>query len=122
MIKLIVMLKKRRDISVQDFVRHYEQIHAPLGLGLMPSVVRYTRKYLESRGSKASYSVDDAFDVVTEVWFSSRDDYENSMDAIRTSAGAAQLIEDEHKIFDREATRYYLITGECESAVGADQS
>ena len=121
MIKLVVMLKKRPDISVEEFERHYEEVHAPLGLRLMPSALRYARKYLESRGSKASPIVDDAFDVVTEVWFASLDHYEQAMDAIRTSAGAAELIEDEHKLFDREATRYYLITDERESAVSADK-
>jgi len=119
MIKLVVMLKKHSDISVEEFERHYEEVHAPLGLRLMPSALRYIRKYLDSRGSKASPTVDDAFDVITEVWFASLNDYEQAMSAIRTSAGAAQLIEDEHKLFDRAATRYYLITEERESTVNA---
>jgi len=115
MLKVIVMLKKRQDMSDADFRKHYEEIHAPLGLSLMPRCRRYFRKFVTSKGSKSSPVVDDAFDVITEAWFESQEDYDETLREMQGKRDA--LDEDEHNLFDRPATRYYVVAAEGESAI-----
>ena len=117
MYKTVVMLKKRAGMSDTDFRKHYEEIHAPLGLSLMPRACRYARKYVTSRGSKTSPVVDDAFDVITEAWFETRDDFEQTITEMRDRRAA--LDADEFALFDRDATRYYVVVEETESAIPA---
>lgn len=117
MFKYIIMLKRKTGLSDEAFGRHYEEVHAPLGLSLLPTARRYSRKYVRSRGSKFSPVVDDAFDVITEVWFDDQQAWEQAMSSI-SKEDAALLTEDEFKIFDREATRYYVLIDEQDSAIG----
>lgn len=116
MFKLMIMMKKKPGMSAEDFRAYYEGTHAPLGLSIMPLARHYRRHYLDSRGSKASPVVDDAFDVVTEVWFDSLADYERTKRKIAPE-DKARLQADEFNLFDREATRYYGVAEESESAI-----
>jgi uncharacterized protein (TIGR02118 family) len=115
MYKVVVMLKKRAGMSDSDFRKHYEDIHAPLGLSLMPRARRYTRKYLDSGGSKSSPTVDDAFDVITEAWFQTEEDYLATIAEMQSRRD--ELDQDEFNLFDRAAARYYVVVNEAESVI-----
>ena len=64
MIKLLAVLHKRADMSREEFVRYWREVHAPLAAG-MEGVRRYViNPALEPFAPGAT-----AFDGVAELWF-----------------------------------------------------
>ena len=47
MIKTIAMIRRKPGISREDFIRHYEEVHAPLGQKHF-GFARYVRNYGET--------------------------------------------------------------------------
>ena len=95
-IKLMAFLKAAPGLSRERFVDHYETRHVALIREIMPGIIDYRRSYLpEAVGG---------FDVVTEIWFDSRDSFEHAMGLATSEAGAARIAEDESIFLDRSAT------------------
>src|SRR5271156_4961524 len=46
MFKVIAMMKLKPGVSFEEFRRHYETIHAPMGLKSLANTKRYFRHYL----------------------------------------------------------------------------
>lgn len=69
MIKCIAMLKRRSDLTRDEFITYYETRHAPLILSLLPGIVDYHRNFVQADGA---FPAEDGspidFDVVTEIW------------------------------------------------------
>ena len=69
MIKCIALLRKRADLSREDFIAYYETRHAPLVLSLLPGIVEYRRSFVQPGGAvPAADGSPIDFDVVTEIW------------------------------------------------------
>ena len=78
MIKVIAVLHKRADMSREEFVRYWRDVHAPL-VKKMPGLRRYViNPALEAHPKGAPL----AFDGVAELWFD---------DAAAVQAGFASL-------------------------------
>ena len=118
MFKFVVMLKKRQDLSFEAFRDHYERIHAPLALGMMPRVRRYARKYVQAEPGRRPAQINPDVDVITEVWFDSRADYEATMAELKGSPDLARLAADEPNLFDTSRTCYFTVLEERESPIG----
>lgn len=41
MIKIVMFVKRKEGISREEFIRHYEKVHAPLSLKLLPKYEKY---------------------------------------------------------------------------------
>ena len=81
MIKFVVVLYRRPDLSVADFRQHLLEIHAPLAKKL-PGLRKYVHNYPATDPSRKP----PAWDAVVELYF---DDW-NSMEAAwATDEGAA---------------------------------
>ena len=95
MVKEMVMLKKKEDISREDFVRKYEEELVPLILKLCPSIKKYARNYV-----RTTLAAPDPkalpFDRITEVWY-------EDMEAFKAFAQLA-MSEKGKAIFDLEGT------------------
>lgn len=106
MFKIFLQIRKKPGLSREDFIAYYENNHAPLAIGLIPGMKKYARHYLQPLGSDFFAAGDERpDDVVTEVWFDSRDDYERAMALLTDPATAAILAADEDKLFDRASIR-----------------
>lgn len=71
MIKLIVAIRKRPDLSVEDFQHHWRTRHAPL-VRDNPATRRYIRKYVQCHTTPDQYEEGPAaFDGTAEIWFDS---------------------------------------------------
>lgn len=75
MIKLTILLRKRADLTHEEFVRYHQTQHAPLFTSL-PEVQQYVRRYeqghtvpLELPGLPPP-----AYDGTTELWFDAAED------------------------------------------------
>lgn len=110
MIKAIALLRRKPSITREAFVDYYETRHAALIRRLLPGIVEYRRNFVIREGA---YLFPDAapidFDVITELWFADRAAYDAAM-AKAAEPGTARLIaEDEENLFDRRATRMFLV-------------
>lgn len=97
LIKAIALIKRRPDISREQFARHYEEVHAPLALRYF----RDWRGYIRNHVVETLRGGEPAFDCISEFWFS---DWKGIKDTVEfTASEAAQPIrEDELSFMDRD--------------------
>lgn len=87
MVKSIVFLKRRTDMSQEAFHAHWRDNHAPLVLKL-PGV----RRYVQNRPAKIG-THEPPYDGVAEVWF---EDLDSLKRAVRTPAWQAILADEKN--------------------------
>jgi uncharacterized protein (TIGR02118 family) len=110
-VKAIAMLARKPGLSETDFVRYYEECHAPLILSIAPQIRDYRRNYLRREGSilaEGARSPD--FDVVTELWFEDEAGFAAAMAAFTDPVNAARIARDEENLFDRSRTMFFVAT------------
>ena len=107
MIKTIALVKRKPGITRDEFVRHYEQVHAPLMLRYFPTVKRYVRNYPTPLPGTAEPD----FDCITEFWFEDRAGATKVLEILgdyQTEVGKVFLA-DEERFQDREKTRSFVV-------------
>jgi len=107
-LRSIVLLKRKPGLSLEDFIDHYENTHAHLGITLGKTMSRYRRLFLRPAPYPLDGSVvEPEYDVATEVSFVSREDQQkataNMMD-IETNA----IIEADEATFIHKPTRRFM--------------
>ncbi len=107
MIKVLVFIKKRPDLDRDQFRDYYERNHAPLVNRLLPFYQEYNRNYLVEPFRPDQTGVD--FDVVTELVFASRDDYEAWRATLAEPAVLEQIRADERNFLEQGSTRMWLV-------------
>jgi uncharacterized protein (TIGR02118 family) len=109
--KMIGMLKRKPGTSLEEFIKYYETIHAPLATRLMP-LGDYRRNYIITRrvnGQEVPAGDDNDFDVITEVWFRDQDHYEAFAKIMRDPAVRGQIVEDEERFMDRSKSKMFVV-------------
>lgn len=105
MFKQLCFLRKRPDMSTDEFMDYYENQHARLSerMGRSPSIpnaVRYVRRYLMPEANPVTGEVlDPGFDCVMEIWWNSREDFEASQRIISSPERLPSIKEDEQRLF-----------------------
>ena len=116
MIKLVYCLRRRADISREEFYRYWLNTHGPK-VKSMADAMR-ARRYIqshtcepelnqlfaESRGSAP------AFDGITEVWWDSVEELKAAMATSACAEAMATLREDESKFIDFSQSRVFMTT------------
>lgn len=71
MIKIVALIKRRPDVSLDDFCRYYEQQHAPLFMRVIPpDVAEAIKHYVQNHAVRLGQSTTDPpYDCVTEMGF-----------------------------------------------------
>jgi len=95
-IKLISVKTRRPDLSREEFRRHYEGRHVPLGLGFLERF-RW-RKYVRNHVVGTLAGAPD-FDCLTEFWVASADDRALTREFVQ-SAEFQALDEDDRRFLD----------------------
>jgi uncharacterized protein (TIGR02118 family) len=104
MVKTIALIKRKAGISKQDFVKHYEEVHAPLALKHLPMIRKYVRNHIcETPGTK-----DLGFDCITELWLDNNADVKNLLEFVQSDAGKV-IRDDEEKFLDRVNTKFIMV-------------
>ncbi|MCB2050162.1 MAG: EthD domain-containing protein [Novosphingobium sp.] len=120
MIKLVFMLKRHPDLSIEAFRHLYESRHARLGEKHARRAARYVRRYLEPLPELFTGSlVEQAHDVITELWYDCQADYDADMAHLSSPEVVAEIVADEETIFDRNKHRVYTVK-EYDSPCGGD--
>ena len=65
MVKSIELIKRKPGISQEEFIKHYEEVHAPLALKHFPTFRRYVRNHI----IKPPGTDEPDFDCITEIWY-----------------------------------------------------
>lgn len=108
MLKCIALLRKRPDLTRDEFIDYYENNHAPLMSGLFPDFLDYRRNYVDAAGA-FSFAAPLDFDVVTELRFEDRAAYDRFVAKATDPDIARQIAEDEENVFDRGYTRMFVV-------------
>jgi uncharacterized protein (TIGR02118 family) len=112
MIKMLVLLKRRADVPLADFLRYYEETHAPLFARLIPADVAEAITYYAQNHPVAIGDGGHAppYDCVTEFGFADLAGLQRWTTWYRGAAGAP-LRADEERFMDT-AQRVVVITEE----------
>ena len=123
MFKQICFFRKRPDMTIEQFMDYYENQHSQLSrrMGRAPSIpnaVRYVRRYLQPEKNPVTGEVHDVgFDCIMEIWWNSREDFENSQRLIGSPDRLAMIKEDEVRLFASHANPVCSVV-ECDSPMG----
>lgn len=105
MIKLFVFLKRREDMTPEEFHAYWRDTHAELALDL-PEFKRHLRRYTQAHNiESASFDFPAGhvgFDGIAEVWF---EDVESMNRAFREQRYLEVIRPDEYKFLDLDACR-----------------
>lgn len=98
--KILLFLKRRPGMSVQEFRDYYENTHVKLAEKYSAGLLRYFRRYIDPVG------VDELpFDVITELWIEDRAAFEAIAAFTAKNQPPPEVLEDEKRLFDRSKSR-----------------
>jgi uncharacterized protein (TIGR02118 family) len=116
MIKLIYCLRRRADISLEEFYRYWLDTHGPK-VKSMAEALR-ARRYIQSHTCAPelnqifanSRGLAPAYDGVTEVWWDSVEEVKAAMASTAGAEAMATLMEDETRFIDFSQSRIFMTT------------
>ncbi len=108
--KFVALLRKRDDLTREQFIDYYERQHVPLILSLFPMIAYYRRNFADF---SSAYVYPNAapfdFDCVTEIGFASEADF-RAMEARSADPEVlARIGEDEKNFLDQSHTRMFRV-------------
>lgn len=118
MLKFVTLLKRRPGMSREAFIDYYERHHARIGVKYLSGhALRYLRRYVRPMPNPVTGAHDEPeHDVVMEIWFADRAAFDATMARLAEPAVAAEIAEDEERLFDRSMHRHFFVE-EHESAL-----
>lgn len=112
--QLIVGLKRKPGMSMEEFRDYYETSHAPLAVKHMGHLIKdYRRNYAQDRLTPVPLDQDGEgfdgyFDAVSVISFANQEDMEEFF-RIATSPGLTELfVADEANFLDRDMQRFQI--------------
>ena len=122
MIKLAFTLRRRSDLSREEFQRYWREQHAALVRGhaetlhIRRYVQLHTRETAADEGLREHRSDEEPYDGIAELWFDSVEDLMEAFGSDEGQAAAAELLEDEERFVDLRRSPIWL--GEENAVVG----
>jgi hypothetical protein len=114
MIKLVYCIRKRADVSVEEFHRYWLEDHGPRvrghakALGASRYVQSHTIDSGQNDGLRESRGMGSPHDGITELWWSDMESFEKAMVSGDGAVAALDLLEDERTFIDLEASTLFL--------------
>ena len=115
MIKLVMCLYRRSDITREEFQDYWLNKHGPFFQ--KNAAAMRAKKYVQSHtidtplndGMRSSRGMQPEYDGVAEVWFDSEDDLMAAMNSPEGQALSAALLEDEGNFIDHAKSSAFLV-------------
>jgi hypothetical protein len=109
--KTITLLKRRADLTLDQFIERYETGHAQLGARLLRGrASHYARRFLRPVPNPETGAVAEGeYDVVMEIWYPDRATWEATMAHLSAPEVMAEIVADEETLFDRAKNRFFLV-------------
>jgi uncharacterized protein (TIGR02118 family) len=114
MLKLIFCLRRRPDVSEQEFHRYWRDEHGPLVarhapvLGIRRYVQLHTVPGALNQALAASRHTPEAYDGVAELWFDDAEALATSAGSAAGMAAAAELARDEQRFIDHASSPLFV--------------
>ncbi len=105
MFKSVALIKRKPGITQEEFIRHYEEVHAPLAIQFFQGCFK---RYVRNHVTAALGNDPPDFDVISEFWVED----ENALARIAelNSSPAAQILRDDEATFmDASKTVTYIV-------------
>ena len=124
MFKQICFFRKRPDMTMDEFMDYYENQHSQLSKrqGRAPSIPnarRYVRRYLKAEKNPVTGQIiDPGYDCIMEIWWDSREDFENSQKIIASPERIDFVKEDESHLFASHDNPVVSVIEEYDSPMG----
>ncbi len=109
MLKVIALMRLRRDILRENAKKIYEEEHVPLVMQLMPMIRDYRRNYLDLGVSEIQEDHHSDFDVITELWFAQEEDRNSFLNRMRSGDEGRRLRKDSQRFLQAGTTRMFLV-------------
>ncbi|MBM4445192.1 MAG: EthD family reductase [Chloroflexi bacterium] len=107
MVKAVALLRRKPGLSLEEFRRHYEEVHAPLAKRLFPFMRKYMRNYVTAAPFSPA-GQEPRFDCITEEWFDDMEAVRTMMDIYASETGRP-IREDEKALFDMAKLEYFFV-------------
>ena len=108
MIKMVALIKRKPELTPEQFRDYYEAHHAPMALRLLPMLARYERNFVRRDGSPEGDAFPE-FDVVTQIWFKDQTAYDAFRARLAEPEVLAEVRADEAKFLISDWTRSFLV-------------
>lgn len=131
MFKVMAYLKRKAGISRRQFIEYYERHHQKLAREILPPIVDYRRNYpvyddpmnscgaFDADGASATAGdnreADNEFDVITELTFNNRAEYEHFIEVLRSPHISRLIAADEDEFMERSGSRRVIVVEEYRS-------
>lgn len=117
MFKLVITIKRKKGVSLEEFMRHYDEVHIPLCQRIMPPLHLHRRNYVLTDHPFYSYVGDNRgdasreppFDVVTEAVYEDEAAARASMDALFDQEIGPQIMADEKNFVEPGGVNFYVV-------------
>ncbi|MBM4463552.1 MAG: hypothetical protein FJ012_09535 [Chloroflexi bacterium] len=96
MVKEMVLAKRKPGVTLEEFVRRYEEVLVPLILKHAPAIRKYARNYVRTKLTVPPGVEELGFDCIAEVWYENMAGFKAFAEFAMSEAGKI--------IFDTEAT------------------
>ena len=109
--KILLFMKRRPGMTVEEFQQYYEEKHVPLALKYARGMKSYTRRFVYPQTHVETGPCSDlGFDVITELGFDDEATFKGTLKYLSTSHLPDEVIEDEKQLFDRTSFRIATCT------------
>ena len=114
MVKLVFAIRRRADLSEEEFHRYWLEEHGPLARGLLAALgaSRYVQTHTVdpalNRALAGGRGTAEAYDGVAEISWDSRDTFLAASTSEEGQRANATLAEDEAKFIDLERSSLFL--------------
>lgn len=108
--KILIFLKRRPGMTIAEFRRYYEEVHAKLCAKYATGARRYLRRYVEPMPQPLTGATDEMdFDVITELWFDDRAIFDAVIKYAAQGKLPPDVLADEERLFDRTRSRFATV-------------
>jgi uncharacterized protein (TIGR02118 family) len=114
-IKLVFCLRRRADLSREEFQRHWRETHAPLVRERSPALAirRYVQVHTLPAGTSAALAAsraveEDEYDGVAELWWDSAESLAAAAATPEGRRAGTELLEDERRFIDLARSPIFL--------------
>ena len=114
MFKLIMLLKKRSDMTREQFIDYYDNHHVPFMHSMVPQgAALHRRNYVVASASDAERGLtaqaEDGWDVIVEVLYENREVAEAAMKALADPERSRRMKEDESRFIQPGSIRRFVV-------------
>lgn len=109
MVKLIVLLKRNRRLTLEEFTKYWYEQFGPMAKELLPPLVR---RYVQNHALKLGGKGEPQIDGVSELWFDDLESFQQYGNWVLSDA-SKPMLEEEEKFMERSKLIFFV----CEEKV-----